>query len=132
LPAISANLPPNEAFGWLWITLGLVSGVVLGLGFRGEHWLGGYASWRRRLLRLGHISFFGLGFLNVLFASSLARVRLDGDGLAAAAWAWVVGGAAMPLACGLAAWRKGLHPVFAVPVASLVLAGVLTALGLWR
>src|SRR5262249_59491418 len=58
----------NAAFGWLWITLGMASGAVIGLRFHRSDWLGGYESWPRRLVRLGHISFFGLGILNLLFA----------------------------------------------------------------
>ena len=50
----------NLVLGWLWIALGFASGAVLGLWFHKEQWLGGYASWMRRLYRLGHISFFGL------------------------------------------------------------------------
>lgn len=110
----------NETFGWCWILAGLVSGALLGLFFRRADWLGGYDSLRRRLVRLGHISFFGLGILNLLFAQSAARLPLDGDALTLASWALVVGGVAMPAACGLTAWRERLHPVFVVPVAALI------------
>ena len=41
--------------------------MVLGLFFHRENWLGGYASLKRRMYRLGHISFFGLGAVNLLF-----------------------------------------------------------------
>ena len=41
--------------------------MVLGMFFHGENWLGGYASFKRRMYRLGHISFFGLGAVNMLF-----------------------------------------------------------------
>ena len=67
----------NEAFGWLWIVLGFASGTLLGLKFQSESWLGGYGSHRRRLIRLGHISFLGLGFLNILFAHSVPQLRLS-------------------------------------------------------
>jgi hypothetical protein len=58
---------PNLVLAWVWILLGFVSGLFQGMFFHGEHWLGGYASWRRRMYRLAHISFFGLGALNLLF-----------------------------------------------------------------
>ena len=51
----------NVALAWLWMLLGFISGTVLGLNFHRENWLGGYASRQRRLYRLGHVSFFGLG-----------------------------------------------------------------------
>ena len=66
-------MPINEVFGWLWIMLGFLSGMVIGLLFHDEQWLGGYASCPRRLIRLGHISFVGLGILNILFQ----EVRID-------------------------------------------------------
>jgi hypothetical protein len=57
----------NLTLAWLWILLGFVSGMVLGLFFHRENWLGGYGSFQRRMYRLGHISFFGLGAVNALF-----------------------------------------------------------------
>ena len=51
----------NLFLGWLWILLGFVSGMALGMFFHRENWLGGYGSFKRRMYRLGHISFFGLG-----------------------------------------------------------------------
>ena len=67
----------NLFAGWVAISLGFVAGAVPGLFFWLEDWLGGYGSWRRRLVRLAHISFFGLGFINVLFALSVAYLGLD-------------------------------------------------------
>jgi hypothetical protein len=125
-------MPRNEVFGWVWMLAGLLSGLALGLRFHREEWLGGYASHPRRLLRLGHISFLGLGFLNVLFALGAARVRLAPAALGVASWALVAGGVSMPACCALMAWRRGLQPVFAVPVASLVLGTALVVFGMLR
>jgi hypothetical protein len=115
----------NLAAAWAGILLGMASGAALGLGFRGDTWLGGYGSWARRLLRLGHISFFGIALLNIAFVSTVERI---GDG----AWATVsgllllVGAVAMPLVCAVAAFRKGLHWLFAIPVLSLLGAATVT------
>lgn len=117
-------MPINEAFGWVWIVLGFLSGAVLGAGFLREDFLGGYASERRRLVRLGHISFFGLGVLNVLFAIGSPPRVLEGALLSAASWALIVGGVLMPLCCAAVAWRRELKPVFAAPVVSLIAAGM--------
>lgn len=54
----------NLQAGWIGFIGGAVTGSMLGLFFHGNDWLGGYASFRRRMFRLGHISFFGLGFIN--------------------------------------------------------------------
>src|SRR5688500_9360107 len=72
-----ARVMINEAFGWFWILVGFISGMVMGLRFAHEDWLGGYQSHARRMLRLGHISFVGLGVLNILFAHTLERIQLE-------------------------------------------------------
>ncbi len=120
----------NEAFGWIWFVLGMVSGAGLGLGFARPEFLGGYGSWERRLLRLGHISFFGLGLINILFAFSLPRVALAAPWPVVASLALVVGGITMPLCCALSAWRKPMRNLFPVPVLSLLLGASITAVGL--
>ena len=122
----------NEAFGWVWILAGVVSGLALGLGFHRDEWLGGYASFRRRLIRLGHISLLGLGILNILFASSAARIHLPPAGLAVASWAQIAGGVTMPACCALMAWRRGTYLFFGVPVASLLLGTTLVVVGIFR
>jgi hypothetical protein len=114
-------MPINEAFGWVWILAGFLSGLVLGLFFQRDDWLGGYGSFRRRLIRLGHISFLGLGILNILFALSVPRLGLAGGALQLASRALLVGAVTMPLCCGLMAWRRGFHALFGIPVASLLL-----------
>ena len=114
-------MPRNEVFGWCWILAGLLAGLALGLRFHAENWLGGYASHPRRLLRLGHISFLGLGILNILFAMSGARLPLSPERLGLASWAFIAGAVSMPACCAIMAWRRELHLVFAVPVTSLLL-----------
>ncbi len=111
----------NEAFGWGWTLAGMLAGAGLGLGFQREDWLGGYASHARRLLRLGHLSFIGLGIVNILFARLPAPLAPDGPAAAVASVALIVGAATMPACCALMAWRRGLQPLFALPVASLLL-----------
>jgi hypothetical protein len=122
----------NEVFGWLWVTLGFSSGALIGLRFDQAEWWGGYNSFRRRLVRLGHISLIGLGILNILFAQSLLRLTLGPAALATASWALIIGGVTMPTACGLAAWKQRSVPLFAVPVVSLIVGGWLTVIGLVR
>jgi hypothetical protein len=125
-------MPRNELFGWTWILLGMVAGMALGLRFHREDWLGGYASHPRRLLRLGHVSFFGLGFVNVLFALTAPQLRLGPGVLALAAWSLVVGGVTMPICCALMAWRKAFQPLFGLPVTTLLLGAAITVVGMLR
>jgi hypothetical protein len=123
-------VPLNETFGWMWLLAGTVSGLALGLRFHREEWMGGYASLRRRMVRLGHISFFGLGFLNILFGLEGARAPVSPTWLAIASWSLIAGGVSMPLCCALMAWRRSFQPAFAVPVASLLLGVAITAVGM--
>jgi len=113
----------NLLAGWVAIFLGFVAGAVPGLFFWMEDWLGGYGSWRRRLVRLAHISFFGLGFINVLFALSVPHLGLTA-GAPLLGWSSVllVGGViAMPAVCYLSAWRQPFRNLFFIPVTCMVL-----------
>jgi hypothetical protein len=113
------------AVGWSVILIGLLSGTMIGLYFHRDEWLGGYDSWRRRMVRLGHISFVGTGLLNLAFAATVPAL---------AGWPYVrlpsvlfiAGAVTMPGVCFLAAWRKPLRHLFFIPVVSLVGAVVTT------
>jgi len=114
----------NFVAGWCLILVAFVSGAAIGLGFHRENYLGGYTSFRRRLLRLGHVALAALGTLNVVYGiSPLATfssglLRLTGPLLLA-------GAVAMPLVCFLSAWRESFRHLFFIPVALLISAIVL-------
>ena len=91
-------------------------GAIIGLFFHHEHWLGGYGSFRRRMLRLGHIAFFGLGFLNVLFALSATDAPLSGSNGRWASLAFASAAVTMPACCFLTAWRPSFRQLFPIPV----------------
>ena len=120
-----ANL--NLLIAWLWILLGFVSGLVMGCFFHREQWLGGYASHKRRLYRLAHISFFGLGLVNLCFYFTMKSLEEPNAGLAS--WALVAGAVTMPICCIAMAHAPQSRPLFSVPVLSLLLGGALTV---WR
>ena len=115
----------NLVFAWLWILLGFVTGMIMGLKFQDPNWLGGYSSFKRRMHRLAHISFFGLGAVNLFFYLSVKDATLTQAGLLASR-AFILGGIAMPICCWLMAWTPKTQPLFAIPVISLVSAAVLT------
>lgn len=100
---------------WCLIVAGFLSGATLGLRFDRDEFLGGYGSFRRRLLRLGHVACIALGVL----ALELVRALPAG----ASSWiapAFLAGGALMPTICFLTAWRRPFRHLFALPVALLV------------
>ncbi|MDE3068056.1 MAG: hypothetical protein KGJ60_10965 [Verrucomicrobiota bacterium] len=117
---------PNLFLAWLWVLLGFITGMALGLFFRGENWLGGYGSFKRRMYRLGHISFLGLGAVNLLFWLTTQSVPLTGPLAGLAAWAFIVGAVTMPICCAVMAHRPKMHLIFAVPVVSLILGSAVT------
>src|SRR5437762_12359317 len=115
----------NWYAGWGMILTAFVTGAILGLFFYREGFLGGYTSFRRRILRLGHIALAALGMINVLYslsplaAESSLQTRVASLG-------FVIGGVTMPAVCFLSAWRVGFRYWFFVPVTALVTAVVQT------
>lgn len=118
----------NWYFGWSLLLSAFVTGAAIGLFFHDESWWGGYSSFRRRIVRLGHIAQAALGMMNVLY--SLSPWPTAGTWQASvAAWAFVVGGVSMPTVCFLSGWRKPFRHLFFIPVASLMTAVIATLLG---
>src|SRR4051794_26996269 len=118
--------PLNWFAGWSLVLAAFVTGAVIGLKSHREDYLGGYATFRRRMTRLGHIALAALGMMNVLFALSPLAPSTPAT---LASGCFVAGAIAMPTVCFLAAWRKPLRQLFFVPVATLVAAVVLTLIG---
>ena len=119
----------NLVFAWWWMACGCLSGAATGTVFHRENALGGYASWTRRLMRLGHIAFFGTGLLTLGFALSVRPVpETNATLVEAASMSLLAGAIAMPLTCYLAAWRKPMRHAFVLPVVGLMAGCVLTAL----
>ena len=122
----------NLIGGWIGMLAGVLSGAISGLFFHQEGWLGGYAAYPRRMVRLGHISFFGLGFVNLLFAATVQQMSLRPAYMAVASDSLIVGAVAMPTCCFLAAWRKPLRHLFPIPVAAIATGIIAILIGWWR
>ena len=113
---------------WGGMLMGCVAGATAGLFFHDEEWMGGYASWRRRMIRLAHIAFFGIGLINLLFALTASTLGLEA-GLRFISMLLIVGAVTMPLVCYLSAWKSGFRNLFFVPVGSVTVGIALFA---WR
>jgi hypothetical protein len=118
----------NIYAAWTGFLLGCVAGAVPGLFFYDEGWLGGYASWQRRMIRLAHIAFWGVGFLNLAFALTARALGLE-SGLGMPSALLIVGAVTMPLVCYLSAWKAVFRNLFFIPALSLTF-GI--AVFLWR
>ena len=119
MATLAAAMDLHLLFSWIWILIGLGTGVALGALFARDDWLGGYASWPRRLVRLGHISFVGTGLLNVAAHWTLTQMPPAPAAATAVRWAFVAGAVLMPAVCFLAAFAPRCRLLFAAPVVAL-------------
>ena len=72
----------SRVIAWCSFAGGAFSGLVMGLwSFDGPvpvpSWIGDYDSVARRLLRLGHIAFFGLAMLNLFLVRHMPTLDLN-------------------------------------------------------
>jgi len=107
----------NMVAGWTGMIFGLLSGAAVGLFFHEESFAGGYASFRRRMMRLGHVAFFGLGIINVIFSLTLTTTGVVLNFPTVASVSLIVAAVLMPVTCFLTAWKKYFRHLFALPVA---------------
>jgi len=127
----------NRAVGWSSLALGAVTGLVLGLwSFDGPmavpEWLGDYEDTSRRLARLGHIAFFGLGILNLLLARELPELRLRPRQRRLASLAMSFGNVFLPLTLFAAAVYRPFKYLMPLPALAVMLAMILGAWGAMR
>ena len=118
----------NWYAGWLLVLTAFVSGAGLGLYFHREEFWGGYNSFRRRIVRLGHIALAALGLMNVLYGVSPWPGSSTWEAQAASV-CFVLGGISMPAVCFLTGWKKPFRHLFVIPVTALILAVVWTLQG---
>ena len=109
----------NLFAGWAGMAFGVISGAVIGFFFHREGWMGGYQAYRRRMIRLGHISFFGLGFLNLFFSLTCALYPFPVFWEQIASVSLIIGAVAMPTSCFLSAWKPAFQKLFPIPVLSV-------------
>ncbi|GAB5559267.1 MAG: hypothetical protein SynsKO_09140 [Synoicihabitans sp.] len=106
----------NLIAGWVGFLLGALSGALMGLRFHRPEWLGGYDAFPRRMVRLGHIAFFGIGLINILFALSVGGVSSAAVSIGSVCL--VVALATMSTNCFLTAWKPGFRHLFFIPAGS--------------
>lgn len=126
------KFPLNLILAWVWILSSFVSGMVLGLFFHREAWLGGYGSFKRRMYRLAHISFFGTGIINLAFYLTAQSFSPAAMSASPASWLFLAGAVSMPLCCLVMAHVPKATMIFAIPVLSLIGGSVLTLLEIAR
>ena len=126
----------NRRVGWLSIAVGVGTGLVMGLwSFDGPvavpEWLGAYGDVSRRLARLGHIAFLGLGILDILLAAELPRLALSSAMKRTASVAMIFGNVLLPPALFAAAACRPCKYLLPFPATAVFVAVALTAWGVW-
>ncbi len=109
----------NFYVAWISMLLGAVAGAVTGLFFNQENFLGGYATWQRRMVRLGHIAFFGIGFINLMFAFSVRYLEIPQTPRISSILL-VIAAVTMPLTCYLSAVKPFFRHLFFIPAVSVI------------
>jgi len=102
--------------GWTGMLLGVLSGAVIGLLFHRKDWLGGYAASARRMVRLGHISFFGIGLINLFYGLSIKPMQIPNEAGMVGAQMLLGALVTMPICCFLTAWKPHARHLFPIPV----------------
>jgi hypothetical protein len=125
----SVNAHLSLLAGWLGVLGGVISGALIGLFFHRDNWVGGYSSFSRRMIRLGHISFFGIGFLNFALGLTASAIELPPDHLNLAIPAMITGAVTMPLLCFLTAWHTQFRHLFFIPVICVLVAALAVVSG---
>jgi hypothetical protein len=124
----------NRSIGWASIAVGIATGLVMGLwSFDGPlptpSWLGEYGDTSRRLARLGHIAFIGLGILNILLARELAQSSLTARGRRLASVSMNLGNVLLPITLfAAAAWHPAKYAM-GLPATAVFIAMILAAWG---
>jgi hypothetical protein len=120
----------NLFAGWTAMLFGLISGAAIGLFFHHDAFAGGYAAFRRRMLRLGHVAFFGLGIINVVFSFTLTNSSITVGYPVIASVSLITAAVLMPLVCYLTAWKQAFRHLFFLPVACVALTLILLLQGM--
>jgi hypothetical protein len=118
------------------MALGALSGMLMGLwSFGGPvpvpDPIGDYGELPRRLLRLGHIAFFGLAFLNLVLARQVPSLPLRVKAMRGALGCMNFGNLALPTALFAAALWEPLKYLTAPPAFAVTLALCIAAWGGW-
>ena len=109
----------NLLAAWIGMLLGALFGAVQGIFFHKEEWMGGYGSWKRRMTRLGHISFFGIAFINIAFVVTVYVAEIENQ-VAIPSVLFIIGAIGMPLICYLSAIIKNFRHLFFIPALSVI------------
>ncbi len=120
----------NILFGWAWMCVGFISGMILGIWSEGEKWLGGYSSITRRYLRLAHVAFIALSIINILYGKELGSVALPIHIKSIGSALMIFGAAGVPIACISAAFFRKARYFLPLPALAVLTGTAILAIGM--
>lgn len=120
----------NIIFGWVWMCVGFISGMILGMWAEGEKWLGGYVSVTRRYLRLAHVAFIALSIINILYGRELASPDLPVYVKSIGSPLMIFGAAGVPIACISAAFFRKTRYILPVPALAVLIGTAILVIGM--
>jgi len=137
LPRVIGEGGWNRRVGWASLVVGVGTGLVMGMwSFDGPmgvpEWLGAYDSVGRRLARLGHIAFIGLGILDILLARELPHLALSAGAKRAASRLMIVSNVVLPPTLFAAAACRPFKYALPVGAVAAFVSLVIAARGAWR
>ncbi len=120
----------NILFGWVWMCVGFISGMTLGMWAEGEKWLGGYTSITRRYLRLGHVAFIALSIINILYGRELGSADLPIYVKNIGSPLMIFGAAGVPLTCISTAFFRNAKYFLPMPASALLIGTPILVIGM--
>jgi len=120
----------NIIFGWIWLCLGFIYGMTLGLWAEGEEWLGGYTSITRRYLRLGHVAFIALPIINILYGKELPLINLGDSIKYIGSYLMIFGAVGVPVSCISAAFIRKARYFLPLPASAILVGTIILVIGL--
>jgi len=131
---MNLNEEKCRVFAWFSFLLGISTGLLMGLWsfdgpFPAPDWLGEYEDVSRRLVRLGHIAYFGLGFITLMLAWELPKLKLSEQEKTLATNAMIFGNMVLPLTLFAAGIYHPLKYLMPIPALSVFLVMILAAKG---
>lgn len=127
----------NIVFGWTWMNLGFITGLLMGLKAEqfgltvkeGPTWMDGYSSVPRRLIRLGHVAFLMLPLLNIVYGQFLDGANLPLPWKQTGSYAMIFGAIGVPILCMTAAFFRPLKLLLGIPASAVLLGNLIMAWG---
>lgn len=129
---VQVKIAFNLAVAWTSLAIGAITGMILGLwSFGGPvpvpAWIGEYDDLPRRFLRLGHIAFFGLGFINIMLSRHFSGANAVRSGSQLALGLMNFGNIVLPPTLVASAFFEPFKYVMSLPASAITIALCITA-----